>query len=332
MTARRHHLSIGAGAALLVVGVIGWLGATQWVGKPFAGFLFLENRVVASAGLAHWPATAGGQIYQHQVIALDGVRMESAEEIHARVRSLPAGTPITYTFHGGERAFEREITTRVFGWRDFLLLFGTYLVNGIVLGGTALLLCGLAGGRAAARASLPFLLLGAFWGLSAMDLYGPYRLFRLHALCESMLFPAVLHLALVFPRPARLAGRAPWIPAAGYAFAGGLALVYQAGLEDPSTYVTAHLLATSALGAALVVLLASIGAHYLHQRATPLRVEMRGLLAGALLALVLPICLTLAETFTGGRMPQNAVGFTAFLFPLSIAYTVRRLPAPEGPQ
>ena len=54
------------------------------------------------------------------------------------------------------------------------------------------------------------------------------------------------------------------------------------------------------------------------------RAPIRALALGGLLALALPVCLTLAEIHTGGRMPQNAVGFTAFLLPLSIGYAARR--------
>lgn len=99
-------------------------------------------------------------------------------------------------------------------------------------------------------------------GLSALDLYGPYRLFRLHALCEALLFPAALHMALEFPEPVRFAHRraAVWLP---YALAAGLALIYQHGLSTPSSYVLLHLMATNALGAALLFLLLSLVARYL---------------------------------------------------------------------
>ena len=43
---------------ILVLGLVLALLATSaaWIGRTFPGFLVLENRVVASAGLAHWPA------------------------------------------------------------------------------------------------------------------------------------------------------------------------------------------------------------------------------------------------------------------------------------
>jgi len=44
---------------LLIAAVSCALTSSRWIGRPFAGFLLLENRVVASAGLAQWPGTGG---------------------------------------------------------------------------------------------------------------------------------------------------------------------------------------------------------------------------------------------------------------------------------
>ena len=69
---RNDPVAVIAIAALLCVGLAGLHAALSQVGKPFPGFLLLGNRVVASVGLSLWPATAGGQIFQHQVVSVDG--------------------------------------------------------------------------------------------------------------------------------------------------------------------------------------------------------------------------------------------------------------------
>jgi hypothetical protein len=322
MNARRALAALAA--VLLVVGLVGSLGAARFVGQPFAGFLVLENRVVASAGLAHWPATRGGEIYQHEITAVNGTPLVHVDQLHVTVQQLPVGTPVRYTFRRGEAEFERSVATRRFALRDAALLFGTYLLNGLVMGGVALALLARQGRSPRVRAAVPLLFVGALWGLSAMDLYGPHRLFRFHALCEALLFPASLHMALAFPSPVTSATRDAgivWVP---YAFAGVLALVYQVGLHDPAVYVTAHLLATSALGVGMLALIASLVARYVRPCTPALRHELGVLLVGVVLALALPVALTLFESFTQGRMPQNAVGFTAFIFPLAVGHSVLR--------
>ena len=316
-------LVIAPAAALLLFVVACVLPpALGWIGGSFPGFLVLENRVVASVGLERWPATQGGEIFQHEIVAIDGAAVASADALLGAIRELPPGTPVHYTLRRGDRELERTLPTRRFGVADFALLFGLYLVNGLAMGATALYL--LTRRSAAARAAAPLLFVGALWGLTAIDLYGPYRLFRLHALCEVLLFPAALHMALAFPAPFALARERGWLTAAPYAFAAGLALAYQVGLQSPASYVSAHLLATNLLGVALLVLLASQLLRCAWPPSPQARRQLAVLAGGALVAIVLPACLTAAELHTGGRMPQNAVAFTAFLLPLSVGWAASR--------
>lgn len=311
-------------ALLLCVGTLGAAGAASWIGQPFPGFLVLENRVVASVGLSIWPATADGEIYQHQVVRVGDTAVESPHSLHAVVASVPVGTPLAYRFQRGDQEFVRTIETRRFGGSDFVLLFGLYLLNGIVMGGAALVALRARRRMASAAAVVPFLMAGAIWGLSALDLYGPYRLFPLHALAEVMLFPATLHMALCFPQPARCLEGRPWLVSLPYALAGGLAITYLLSLQSVGTYVLTHLAAITAFGAALVVLMVAEVERYRRPTTIDARARIGILAVGALLACSLPICLSLAELLTGGRSPQNAVALTAFLFPLSIAYAIIR--------
>jgi hypothetical protein len=317
-------------AALLLLGATGLAGALSQVGQTFPGFLLLGNRVVASIGLSLWPATAGGEIFQHQIVAVDGAPVERVEEVHAWVRALPAGEPVRYRMRSGEREIVRTIATRAFGWRDFVLLHGLYLVNGLCLG-TAGLVALWRRRDAAARACAPLLLTGAFWVLTALDLYGPYHLFRIHALCEALLFPAALLMALGFPEPARCLQRRPWLPRALYAAAACLAVAYQAGLGNAGAYVATHLLAVTAFGVALVTLVVAEVERLRRPLALESRERLRVVAIGALVALVLPVALTLAEVVTGGRSPQNALALTGAVFPLAVAYALLRggFPSPE---
>ena len=316
--------SIAVLALLLCVGIVGVTGAASWIGKPFPGFLVLENRVVASVGLSLWPATADGEIYQHQVVQVGDAVVESPHSLHAVVASVPVGTPLVYRFQRGDHELVRSIETRRFGGSDFALLFGLYLLNGVIMGGVALVALRARRRIPSAGAVVPFLLAGAVWGLSALDLYGPYRLFRLHALAEVMLFPATIHMALCFPQRARCLRGRSWFVPLPYALAAGLGIAYQAGLQSVEHYVLTHLAAITAFGAALVVLVVAEVERYRRVAAIDVRDRIGILAVGALLACSLPICLSLAELLTGGRSPQNAVALTAFLFPLSIAYALVR--------
>jgi hypothetical protein len=314
---------LAALAALLAVAVVGTAGALNQVGKTFPGFLLLGNRVVASIGLPAWPGTAGGKIFQYQVVAVDSVPAASAEAIRARVRDLPAGTPIEYRLRKGDREILMTIATRNFNWRDFTLLHGLFLVNGICIAFAALVAIHRRR-SSAARACAPLLVISALWVLTALELYGPNLLFRLHALCEAMLFPAALVMALGFPSPSRYLIRYPWLPRALYGGGACLALAYQASLHHAVSYSAIHLLALSAFGLSLLTLVVGQVERLRRPLSDAARERLKVVAMGAVVALTVPIAFTLAETLTGGSSPQNALALTGGIFPLALSYALMR--------
>lgn len=319
----RSKIPLATALALALAAAFGLAGALQSVDRPFPGFLVLGNGVVASAGLSDWPATRDGTIYQHRIVAMDDVAVSSGAQVQARVRALPEGTAIHYRLEGANGSLERTIPTRRFGGRDFALLYGSYFLNGLLLAGAAVAV--LRRRRLpAAGAVAPLLGLGALWGLTAMDLYGPYRLFRLHALAESLLFAAAVHMAIGFPRPVRLVRVNPSVVRIPYAIALVVACLYQFGLYDPRMYTTLHLLSVGALGVGLLCLITSQIGRMFRSAAPEVRRPITVVALGTLLALAPAMFLSIAEPFTGGTSPQNAIAFSAFLFPISIAWAVIR--------
>jgi hypothetical protein len=320
----RDRLLVTTAALLLAVASAGIFGAAAQLGRPFPGFLLLENRVVASVGLSIWPATAGGEIFQREVVAVDERRVSSARGVHEAVSRVPVGTVLRYDLHRAGRTERREFATRHFGARDFVLLYGMYLVNGLALGAAGLVALAVRRRNSAAVCAAPALLLGSLWTLSALDLYGPYRLFALHALCEALLFSAALHMALGFPQPTRLLARNPWLPVLLYGAGFVLGGFYLIRLQQPGAYSGTHLVAVSAFGVALFALVVSELERFRHSLSVEARVQLRTIAAGAVLAFGMPICLMLAELLTGGRSPANAPALTAWIFPASVAYAVVR--------
>ena len=311
------------GLVLALTWSISLVESLGWVDRPFPGFLVLENRVVASAGLSHWPAINGGEIYQHEIVAIDGAPLEDVADLHARVAAEPPGTPIRYRFRAGDHTFERTIPTRRFELVDFAMLFGSMLFCGGIVGITALLIRYLRRDRLA-TGSFALLAIASVWGASAPDLYGPYRLFRLHALTETLLFAGALHVALVFPHSSRLVTRWPRVTFPLYGSAALLALANQTGLHDPDAYVLTHNIATWAFGLGLVFLIGSHVRWYLWPPAFEARQRVKIVVFGAVAALSPVVFLALGTWLTGRDAAQNAIAFTAPLYPLSIGYAVLR--------
>src|SRR5262245_50975830 len=126
---RAGAVALGLAAILLATRTTITSGA--WVGQPFPGFMLLDNRVVASVGLANWSGAAVPNLYQSQVVAVDGRPVRSASEVYAHVASLPVGTQVRYRLLRADRDEDVVLRTQRFGLRDWTLLFGGLLLAGI---------------------------------------------------------------------------------------------------------------------------------------------------------------------------------------------------------
>jgi signal transduction histidine kinase len=292
--------------------------STAWVGRTFPGFVLLDNRVVASIGLATWSGTRVPGLYQSQVVAVNGQRVRSATQVYRLVAALPPGTPVGYAiaWRGQQRTV--TVTAQRFGWRDWLLLFGAYLLNSAVYLASGLVVWVLRPRSPLARALLAFSGLFAFYFMTAVDLYGPATFFRLHVLVEALCPAAGLQFALLFPQPHRFA-RFAWL---GYLASLALLVPYEAVLYHPTAYSAVHNAATLYLGLDAVFFGLRLLAAYRRGRSELARQRVRVMTLGTVFGFGLPGLLFVASAMTAGSLAVNTGAFTAFLFALSLAYAV----------
>ncbi len=321
--ARDPILWVGA-IVVLAAGLHGLIASTAWVGQPFAGFLLLENRVVPSAGLAHWPAVQGGELFQSELVSVDGQRLGHANELPPLLRSQPIGTGFLYRFESPEGPVHQVIETRLFKRSDWILLFGSFLFCGLGLACVGLTIRYLRPNDPAADGGALSLWIIGMWALTAMDLYGPYQLFRAHAFFECLIFAGTFHLALVFPSPRRLVRDSPWLPWALYGVAAALGVWGQLGLHEPRVYVQMHRIAMTAFGAAALTLIACQVWTFLRPPSFEARQRVKVLALGAVGALTPQVVLSLSSAASGGQAPENLMGWSGIFFPISVAYAVLR--------
>ena len=319
----RDPLSIAAAVLALAVALVGATTSSRWVGEPFPGFLVLENRVIAAAGLTQWPAVAGGEIYQHEIVSMDGRPVERADDLHDYVRSLPVGTEVVYQLRSKAGETELVAATREFGGLDFALLFGSYLFCGLGLTAAGITVRLLRRKDPAARGSGASLWIIGMWALTAVDLYGPYLLFPIHAFLECLLFAATLQLALLFPVTRRLARDHPRIVPSLYLAGTVLGIAVVAGLHDPATYVLLHRVAVAGFGAAMIALIASQLIALVWPESFEARQRVKVLALGTTAALAPQAVLGLTAG-AGGQASENLMGWSGVFFPLSIGYAVLR--------
>ena len=310
--------AIAIGLAAIVLATRTTITSSAWVGRVFPGFVLLDNRVIASVGLANWSGTSVPGLYQSQVVAVDGVAVGSAAEAYARVAALPPGTPVRYRL--ARRGVEREVTVAAerFTLRDWMLLFGAFLLNGAMYLASGLVAWVL---RPRAPVVRAFLMVGvamSLFLLTAMDLYGPASFFRLHVVGETFFPAAVLQFALLFPQTHRFAR---WRHA-GYGLSLAILVLYEAFLYRPSTY--SRLLAANMiyLGVAVVFLTARLVWVYWRGGSQLARQRVRVVTLGVLFGLGIPGSIVVISALLGGGVAMNTAAFTPFLFALSVAYAI----------
>jgi signal transduction histidine kinase len=310
-------LAVAVGALVVVVA----FNTTRWVGATFPGFFLAPNRVVPSIALPEWADGNASRFFQDQVIAVDGAPVATATQVYRQVRSTPPGTPVVYTFRtpGGE-TFTAAVASRRFGGEDYAFLFGAYLFTAVAFLATGLCVIVIRQ-TAASFGVLVACLATGLWVVTGADLYGPHWFVRLHLLAETLVAPAYIHLALVFPTT-RLRTQRRTVLAILYLVFAAVGIVYELSLFSPSAYTAVHLLAsgTHGIAAALVIVLAAVD---VVRSPSPLVRRRVGTVAfGLLSAFLLPGALTALSAIRGGAVPVNAAAFTAFLFPVSLGYAI----------
>jgi signal transduction histidine kinase len=309
----------------ILIGLSGVILATRstitslaWIDRVFPGFVVLDNRVIASVGLSHWTGSSVVDLYQSEIVAVDGAPVLRTGEMYRLVASAPPGTPHRYRLR--KDGLERDVVvqSQLFTSRDWLLLFAPFLLTGAVY-----LACGLVAWFLRPEAALPRALLVfgvacTIFMLTAMDLYGPATLFRLHVAGEALLPAAALQLAFLLPEPHRWAR---W-RFMGFVFSLGILAAYEVFLTQPRTYSAVLGINMMYLGIVGLFFAYRLVSEYGRDGSLLARQRARILLLGTLVGFTLPGLIVLASAFGGGDTSMNLGAVTPFVFALALAYAV----------
>lgn len=241
-------------AALLPVAVVLAVclrDAAAWVGRPFAGFLFSDSRIVFSIGRSAWHAPSLRRVEWAHITAVDGKPLETGAAVHAAVDAASVGSPLTYTLRRGADAFRLAVPVREFTWADFAEVFAPMLAVGAWILALGAVLVALRPDLPEVRALFAVCLPLGLVLITGPDEYGPYRFTWLFFLSLAALPPAVVHLAAAFLwRGGRWGGRV--IAGLYLAFAAlGVALVVRR--FEPAVFLPLLYLVYFALANALLL-------------------------------------------------------------------------------
>ncbi len=321
---RTYHKQIAFAliVSIMSLATVCGISSIRWLHAPFPGFFVLGNQVVASVSFPHWSVAQDRRnIYQKAIIAVNGQPVTHAEDIYALVRHFPPGTAFSYTLEEKGQSFQVTLPSQIFTWTDYGFLFGSSLLTGLALAFLGIIVWSLKPDDLAARSfCVASLALGTF-SLTVLDLYAPYRFFRLHAFSEALFPFAFTHLALVFPvdRFQRFRQHFLRIP---FVAALLLGVAYEVFLYQPGVYSFIHNLCMVAVGIGTVVFLSAISSDYRTTSSPLIQQRIRVIILGFLGGFVFPALLMFGSGISGGKIAVNYAVFTAFLFPLSIGYAI----------
>ena len=289
----------------------------RWVGRVFPGYFLIFDRVVASIGLPDWSGAGVHGLYFSQVVAVNGQPVSSNGEVYDTVATLQPGSRVDYRLRrNGE---ERTVTLAAqrFSLRDWVLVFGAYLACGIVslLVGVGVWL--LRPQVPAARGLLIASAVYALWTLTAMDLYNPGHLSRLHVVGEAFIGAAMWYFALVFPE-----GKARYLGALGFFVSALLTLWYQVALSHGTAFLPVHHACTLYFGLASVFFGGRLVYEYWRAPSQLTRERIQVIALGAAVGLVAPGLIVLVSAVSWGEVPINLSAVIGFPFPLFLGYAI----------
>ena len=271
--------------------------STAWIGRVFPGFMILDNGVIASVGLAHWTSTALPDLYQSEVLAVDGQPIHTTPEAYAMVAAQAPGTPVEYRLrrNGTERVV--RVATERFEQRDWFLLHGLFLLNGVVFLFAALAPFVLRPDSPAARGFVArrmldrVLPLHRHGPLRTGDLLPAARAHRVGAACRHVALRARL------PRASSLGASAT----RGWLVALTIAVAYEVCLYSPVWY--SRILTTNMLYLAVVAVFfcLNVVVAYVRSGSQLVRQRVRVILVGALFGFAVPAVVLALRRGDGGR-------------------------------
>lgn len=300
--------------------------AVQRVDRPFPGFLAMPNGVIPTVGTSQWPEDKE-HLFHGWVVAADGEPLAGGADIDATVLARSLGESITWTVEkAGERRNVRLPVDR-FRIADLLQTYGILLVFGC-----ANLVIGLIVGFLQPRTtqSRVFLLhtaVAGFYPITAVFLHRPDfpLLAQLCLAAECFVSATFIHLAMTFPvrRDFGRAGQRLFLLVPYGASAVLYALVL-AGFSASPPVVAPLRAAYLYTAACLVFFLGMLAFAYVENRDGRVRIRIKAVLPGAILAVTVQFFVFVNNAFAGGTIPVQFGLLTPIPYYISLAYAIAK--------
>jgi hypothetical protein len=225
--------------------------AIDWIGKPFPGFLVLENGIVVSFGRSEWIPPERRRTQWTRVLAVGERPVSGGRELHDYLRTSDTES-VSYTFRQGTEIFRLALRPRPFRTLDFLEVFAPMLGVGLLMMVAGAIPAIRRPEAPETKALFVLCLIISLEIVTGPDVYFPYWFTPIYYLAVCLVPPAVVQLALTYPQRSRLLRRGTllypvlYLPFVGL-WSGILAWRSEPSLFLPLLYLVYFLTANAAL-------------------------------------------------------------------------------------
>ncbi|MGH7267147.1 MAG: adenylate/guanylate cyclase domain-containing protein [Candidatus Rokuibacteriota bacterium] len=306
----------------LLVGVQTTVDRYRRVGQPFAGFMVMENLLVAVGG-----AERGGLQPFDLVRTMNGRVLDTARDIQAEIAHHLPGTPIRYILYREGQLVEAEVPTRLTTAHDFHRFLIEGLLAGLLFLALGALVFYLRPGHSQSWLFLAFCLGWFLTNVTYADAHTTYRFTGLFLTSWAFAPALLVHLALVFPQRRTIARRFPWVVWTPYVGSAAVAMLLQVAFHAEHQVRVAFFAGVGSAywGLGLIVLIASLARTSLAGRTPAIRQRARVLTAAFAVAYLPPVLGTAAEALLRTPVPYlNEIWKLNFVFPAAVAYAMVR--------
>jgi signal transduction histidine kinase len=322
---RDRFLLVLAAVALLGFVVVSLLSVATRIGHLTPGFVTWQNLVVPAVSTTGDGDSAAAVPLRSLLEAIDGVPVRDAAALRERIGTKPAGHEFAYTFRHHDERVTVTLPTRTLRWAEVLPFVAPFLLNGLVLGITALIVFFFRPRLPAARA---FLALGLTFGgmvVLAIDAFSSFWLHRLCFALDSLVPAALLHFALCFPEERDIVRRRPQLKWQIYAPFAVLALLQNYFLtRSAEAHLAVSDLVYAADAAAALFAVASLVQTFRSSANAVARQQAKAVAAGFAIASFVPAIAILNVVLLDAHIPFNPLTIFLLVCPISIGYAIAR--------
>ena len=281
-----------------------------------------------------WPGNRAGLKFLERIIATNGQPVRSGQDLIDAARQKKSGTVVHYIVKSGDKVREVSVPVKIFGIKDFFLIFFITFLGGIVLFGLGVIVNLLKPDMHSSRIFFYMCLSIGGYMVTSPDSQTTYLFNRINAL-TLCIFPAtVFHLFLIFPDKKLILKRMPYLEYLIYIPAFILAILYQIYYFSLSNGISPRLIQwfpefrTLSAVARAFMLFCALGmiiciTHSMIKASTTIA-RQRALIIvfGVSIGFLIPVLLMVAVFLSKINFPWNFLVLFVIFFPASIAYSI----------